>query len=255
MAAVARAESATSAGVRVLAARYDLGDPAVEQLLALLRLLAEDPQAPTAITGPRRILDDHLADSLVSLELECVRDAGSLVDLGSGAGVPALPLAIALPQASVTLVESSSRKCAFIARAVGACGLDNVELVHARAEAWPEGIGGSELATARALAPLEVVVEYAAPLLRLGGTLVAWRGKRDSEAEAAATVAAEAVGMAPGPIVAVTPYPGARNRHLHVMSKVMETPKGFPRRPGLAQKRPLSGLSTRAGAQSDRDQR
>ena len=219
------------------------------------RLLAEDPQAPTAIRDRRRILDDHLADSLVALELEPVRAARSLVDLGSGAGVPGLPLAVALPHASVTLLESAARKCAFIERAVGACGLDNVEVVHARAEAWPEGIGRFEVATARALALLDVVVEYAAPLLTLGGTLVAWRGKREPEAEAAATAAGAAIGMEPGAVLAVAPYSGARHRHLHLISKVMDTPEGFPRRPGLAQKRPLSGLSGASGDRSDRLQR
>jgi 16S rRNA (guanine527-N7)-methyltransferase len=93
--------------------------------------------------------------------------------------------------------------------------------------------------TARALGPLEVVVEYAAPLLVIGGTLVVWRGRRDPAAEAAAACAAGAVGLEPGPIVPVRPYPTAQSRHLHLMSKVTSTPSGFPRRPGMALKRPL----------------
>jgi 16S rRNA (guanine527-N7)-methyltransferase len=189
------------------------------------------------------VLDDHLADSLVALELPEVRGARTLADLGSGAGVPGLPLAIAVPEATVTVVESSVRKCAFLERAVTACGLGNVGIEHARAEAWLEGLGRFDVVTARALAPLEVVVEYAAPLLVLGGMLVAWRGKRDRDAEAAAAAAAALIGMAPGAVLAVTPYDGAHNRHLHLMSKVMDTPDGFPRRPGMALKRPLSGLS------------
>ena len=131
----------------------------------------------------------------------------------------------------------------------------NVEVVHARAESWPEGIARFDVATARALAPLEVVVEYAAPLLVVGGALVAWRGKREPEAESAAAAGAPLVGMAPGPVFAVTPYEGAQNRHLHLMSKVMETPEGFPRRPGMALKRPLSGLSGRSRPWSDRVRR
>jgi 16S rRNA (guanine527-N7)-methyltransferase len=96
-----------------------------------------------------------------------------------------------------------------------------------------------DLVTARALAPLEVVVEYAAPLLRIGGTLVVWRGQRDREAEDAAAKAAEVVGIEVGQVRTVHPYPTARNRHLYLMSKVMETPSRFPRRPGFAMKRPL----------------
>jgi 16S rRNA (guanine527-N7)-methyltransferase len=241
--------------VRKLAARHGLPDGAAQQLQILLELLADDPLAPTAIKGRQRVLDDHLADSLVALDLPEIRAAGTIADLGSGAGLPALPLAIALPTASVTAVESSARKCAFVERAVAACRLANVDVAHARAEAWPAGIGRFDVVTARALASLEVVVEYAAPLLVLGGTLVAWRGKRDPDAEAAADAAGALIGMAPGAVLPVTPYPGAHDRHLHVMSKVMETPEGFPRRAGKALKRPLSGLSGPPGSGSDRVRR
>ena len=128
------------------------------------------------------------------------------------------------------------RKCEFLDRAVRTCELGNVDVVHARIEEWAASM---DLVTARALAPLEVVVEYAAPLLRIGGTLVVWRGQREPESEAAAEKAAEIVGIEVGEILAVRPYPAARNRHLHLMSKVMETPTRFPRRPGIAMKRPL----------------
>ncbi|HEY1590374.1 MAG TPA: 16S rRNA (guanine(527)-N(7))-methyltransferase RsmG [Solirubrobacteraceae bacterium] len=241
--------------VRALVARYALPESAGEQLRTLLGLLADDPLAPTAIRHRDRVLDDHLADSLVALEVPSVRDARVVVDLGSGAGIPALPLAIALPEARVTVVESSGRKCAFVVRAAAECGLDNIEVVHARVEDWPAGLGRFDLASARALAPLEVVIEYAAPLLVVGGTLVAWRGKREPDAEAAAEAAAPVVGMAPVAVLAVTPYEGARNRHLHLLSKVMETPEGFPRRPGMALKRPLSGLSGPPRPRSDRIRR
>ncbi len=236
------ADAAEPDGVRRLAVRHGLPDPAAERLGALLGLLADDPLAPTAIRDRPRVLDDHLADSLVALELPEIRGARTLADLGSGAGLPGLPLAIALPEATVAAVESSARKCAFIERAAAACGLENVEVEHARVEAWPEGLGRFEVVTARALASLEVLVEYAAPLLVVGGTLVAWRGKRDPEGDAAAAAAAALIGMAPGAVLAATPYAGAHSRHLHLMSKVMETPQGFPRRPGMALKRPPSGL-------------
>ena len=222
-----------------LAQRYDLPAESVERLRTLHRLLVEDPLAPTAVREPRKVIDDHLADSLVALELDAVRAAGTLADLGSGAGVPGLPLAIALPGAKVALVESAARKCAFLERAIVGCGLANARPVHARAESWPEGIEAFDVVTARALAPLEVVAEYAAPLLVVGGTLVVWRGQRDPAAEAAAARAAGALGLEPGQIVPVKPYPAAQSRHLHLMSKVTPTPSEFPRRPGMALKRPL----------------
>jgi 16S rRNA (guanine527-N7)-methyltransferase len=254
-ATVSAADDSEPDRVRELAVRYRLPEPASEQLRILLGLLVDDPLAPTAIRDRGRALDDHLADSLVALGLPEIRHARAMADLGSGAGLPGLPLAIALPDTTVTVVESSGRKCAFVERAVAACGLGNVEVEHARAEAWPDGLGRFDLVIARALAPLEVVVEYAAPLLAVGGTLVAWRGKRDPDAEASAAAAAALIGLEPGAVRAVTPYDGAHNRHLHLMSKVMETPEGFPRRPGMALKRPLSGLSRRPRSESDRVRR
>ena len=221
--------------VQTLASRYALNAPATERLRALLRLLTEDPLAPTAVTAGHAV-NDHLADSLVALEFEQVRSAQTLADLGSGAGLPGLPLAIALPEATVHLVESAARKCSFLKRAVEECELQNVEVVHARIEQWAASV---DLVTARALAPLEVVVEYAAPLMRVGGTLVVWRGQRDPGAEHAAAKAAEILGIEIGDVHAVHPYRGVRNRYLHLMSKVMETPSRFPRRPGIAAKRPL----------------
>ena len=205
----------------------------------LYDVLVDDPLAPTAVRDPVKVIDDHLADSLVALELPEARAARDIADLGSGAGVPGLPLAIALPQASVVLVESASRKCAFLERTIAACELTNARVVHTRVESWSEGLAAFDLVTARALAPLEVVVEYAAPLLAVGGTLVAWRGRRDPDAEQAAARAAAEVGLEPGEITRMQPYRGAEARYLHLMSKVTETPSGFPRRPGMARKRPL----------------
>lgn len=235
-------------GLAALAERYGLDDVAVEQLRTLGGLLVGDPLAPTTVRDPERVRDDHLADSLVALELPQVRASSSIADLGAGAGLPGLALAVALRQSEVWLVESNRRKCEFIERAAAAMGLANARVVNARAESWPEGRSRVELVTARALAPLDVVAEYAAPLLVVGGRLVAWRGKREPEVEAHAAIAAEILGLAVDEPVRVRPYDGAAHRYLHVMSKVMETPERFPRRDGMARKRPL-------GTTSDRDRR
>lgn len=231
--------------LRTLTERYGLSDGQRDQLDALLERVAGDPEAPTTVTDRAGILRDHLADSLVALELPEVRDASAIADLGAGAGFPGLPLAIALPGARVSLVESNGRKCAFIAAAIEATSVTNAAAVHARAESLPDGLEASDLVTARALAPLAVVAEYAAPLLAAGGSLVAWRGRRDPEDEAAAARAAAELGLEPGTVTRVEPYPGALHRHLHVMRKVAPTPNRFPRRPGMARKRPLGGASDR----------
>ena len=229
----------TKNSIARLCARFGLPAGIDLQLGVLLRLLTTDPLAPTNLRDPVRAVQDHLADSLVSLDLEQVTGASRIADLGSGAGVPGLPLAIALPGAEVVLLESSVRKCEFIARAIEACELSNASAVPARAEAWPEGLGRFELVTARALGPLGVVAEYAAPLLELGGALLVWRGRRDPADEASGARAAAELGLEVHDPRRVEPYPGAANRHLQLMIKTSPTPSRFPRRPGIARKRPL----------------
>jgi 16S rRNA (guanine527-N7)-methyltransferase len=222
-----------------LAARFNLPAAAVDSLAGLVRLVAADPHAPTTVRTPEAILRDHVADSLVALQLPSVARASAVADLGSGAGFPGIPLAIALPTSTVALVESSARKCDFLQRAVTAAGVRNARIVHARIEEWADGTESCDLVTARALASLPVLAEYAAPLLRVGGALIAWRGQRDSEEEAAAERAAGELGLEVLEPVLVHPYPQARNRHVHVMVKRTETPARFPRRAGIAAKRPL----------------
>ncbi|HEY2161889.1 MAG TPA: 16S rRNA (guanine(527)-N(7))-methyltransferase RsmG [Solirubrobacteraceae bacterium] len=222
-----------------LVRRYDLPAGAAGRLCALAELLEHDEHAPSAVRDPRAAVDVHLADALVALELAEVRAAEAIADLGSGAGFPGLPLAVALPQARLALVEANARKAAYLERAVKVTGLAAVEVVNTRVEAWRDGLAACDLVVARALAPLPVVVEYAAPLLKMGGALVVWRGRSDAEAESAGAAAAEVVGLRAAAPMRVEPFPGAEHRYLHLMSKVRDTPDRFPRRPGVALKRPL----------------
>lgn len=222
-----------------LAACHGLAADRREALARLLELLRADPAAPTTLRDPATAVDAHLADALVALELEQVRTARRIADLGAGAGFPGLVLAAALPDARVALVEANRRKCAFLERAVAGMGIGNVEIVAERAESWPDGIDSRDLVTARALAALPVVVEYAAPLLVLGGALVAWKGRRDALEEADGLAAAGATGLEPRDVRAVEPWIGAEHLHLHLYVKVASTPNRYPRRPGMASKRPL----------------
>jgi 16S rRNA (guanine527-N7)-methyltransferase len=187
-----------------------------------------------------------VADSLSGLEVEELVAARRIADLGAGAGFPGLVLAAALPRARVDLVESAARKCAVIERLARAAEIENARAVRARAEEWaaaPAVAGGGALAydavTARALGSPALIAEYAAPLLREGGVLVSWRGERDGEAERAGAAAAADLGMEVEEVRPVTPFAGARNRHLHLLRKTAPTPPRFPRRAGVAAKRPL----------------
>jgi 16S rRNA (guanine527-N7)-methyltransferase len=175
----------------------------------------------------------------VALELEVVREAAAVADIGSGSGFPGVALAAALPRARVWLVESRRGRCAYLEALCAAAELGNARAVCVRAEEWREGMGANDVVLARALGPQAVVLEYAAPLLRRGGALVDWRGRRDRREEDAATRAARELGLQCAEVRQVLPFPGAHARHLHLYVKVRDTPRGYPRRVGLARRRPL----------------
>jgi 16S rRNA (guanine527-N7)-methyltransferase len=205
----------------------------------VLRVLEADEHAPTAVRDAARAAEVHVADSLAALDLDAFSVARRIADLGSGAGFPGLALAIALPGVEVSLVESQRRKCDFLERVCAAASIENVRVVCARAEEWRDGAARNDVVMARALAPQPVVLEYAAPLLRVGGTLVDWRGRREELEEQAADRAATALGLKRLEIRRVTPFEQATDHHLHVFAKAQATPSRFPRRAGIARKRPL----------------
>ena len=142
-----------------------------------------------------------------------MRDARRIADLGSGAGWPGFALAAALPEARVALVDSASRHCRYLARAAEDAGVTNVDVVHARAEGWPAGIGAHDLVTARALAALPVLCEYAAPLLADGGSLVAWKGAVTPEEAADGAAAAARARPRAGRGAARDAVPGRARAH------------------------------------------
>lgn len=223
-----------------LVAEFELPEGSGRRLRALLDAVERDPTAPTTVVDPVRGVEVHIADALDGLRVSAVREARAVADVGAGAGFPGLVLAVALPRARVSLVESVGKKCEFMRRAAVAAQLMNVEVVRARAEDWPEGIERHDVVTARAVAPLSVLVEYAAPLLALDGRLVAWKGAHDPVEEADGRAAASATGLEQIETISVPSRPCAAHRLLHVYAKVSRTPARFPRRPGMARKRPIS---------------
>jgi 16S rRNA (guanine527-N7)-methyltransferase len=225
--------------VEQLALERRLPKGASQQLLALLDQLASDRYAPSSITVPSRAVDVHLADSLSAVELAPVRAARRIADIGSGAGFPGLVLATALPRARVALIESAGRKCEYLSRACAAASIANASVVHSRAESWSDGLACHDLVTARAVGPLALLCEYAAPLLVVGGTLVAWKGALGDAERVDAEQAAAQLGLEPAGTVRTEPYAGSADHHLVMYAKVTDTPDRFPRRPGAARKRPL----------------
>ena len=228
-----------------LGRRYGIPPAGLTALHAILALQAEDPTASTTVTDPAEAADRHVADSLVAVDLPAVRHARRIADLGSGAGWPGLALAAALPDMQVALVDGAIRHCRYLERAVATGRLENVDVVHARAEEWPEGLNANDVVAARALAALPVLCEYAAPLLADGGMLVAWKGAVDQDEASDGATAAALLGLEPVEVLAVDPYPAAERRTLHLYRKVAPTPERFPRRAGMALKRPLVRRSSR----------
>lgn len=216
-------------------------DPAArEALTKVLELLAVERASVSSVTDPQRAWQVHVADSLTGLEFSALRDAPSIADIGSGAGFPGLVLAVALPAAQLDLIESVGRKCEFIQRAIEAAGIDNARVINARSEDLAAGEAREAYAavTARAVGRLSTLAELASPLLRDGGVLVAWKGKRDEDEELQLGRAAEGLAMEPEEIRHVGPYAGSEHRHLHLLRKRGSTPDDLPRRPGIAKKRP-----------------
>ena len=218
----------------------DLAPATARVLEVLAGRLATDPHAPTAVTEPARVAAVHIQDSLLGLDVEAVARASRIADIGSGAGLPGLVIAAALPGARVDLVESAGRKSEWIAAAAAAMELENARAITARAEEWAaaEGRDAYDVVLVRALDSLPVLVEYAAPLLGLGGTLVAWKRNLDEAERRAGASAAAVLGMEPrsrGPGKAP-----AGTTELVLYEKRAPTPPGYPRRPGRARKRPLA---------------
>jgi 16S rRNA (guanine527-N7)-methyltransferase len=209
-------------------------------LTEVLDLLAVERASVSSVTDPGRAWRVHVDDSLSGLVVGGLADAARIADIGSGAGFPGLPLAVALPGAEVDLIESVGRKCEFIRRAAAAARIDNARVVQMRSEELAAGAGREsyDAVTARAVGRLSTLAELASPLLREGAVLVAWKGRRDPEEEAELDRAADGLAMRPVEILPVGPFAGSRHRHLHVIEKAGPTPAGLPRRAGMAKKRP-----------------
>ena len=218
-------------------------DELLRRLTPVLELLAADPASLSSVRDPERAWKVHVEDSLSGLEL--VGSPERIADLGSGAGFPGLVLAAALPTTSVDLIESVGRKAEFIERAIAAGGYDNARALARRSEEWAAAAdpdGGREaydVVTARAVGRLATLAELASPLLREGGALVAWKGRRDADEEAELERAAAALAMEPERVEAVGERAGSRHRHIYRVRKSGPTPASLPRRPGMAKKRPL----------------
>ncbi|HTT94740.1 MAG TPA: 16S rRNA (guanine(527)-N(7))-methyltransferase RsmG [Solirubrobacterales bacterium] len=220
-----------------------LTDAGRRSLETVLELLAAERASVSSVVD-ERAWKVHVEDSLTGLEVPELREASRIADIGSGAGFPGLVLATSLPLARVDMIESVGRKTAFIERAAAAAGIADAVAITARAEDVARvepPAGGREsydVVTARAVGRLSTLAELASPLLREGGVLVAWKGRRDEGEEAQMARAGASLAMTPESILDVGGRAGSEHRHLHVLRKSGPTPADLPRKSGMAKKRP-----------------
>jgi 16S rRNA (guanine527-N7)-methyltransferase len=237
----------TRAALDRVAAAHALGDDQVEALERYVDLLLGWRRANvTGLTDPVAVVDTLIGDSLALLALPELqgRAGGAWLDLGAGAGIPGVPLAVALPEVRITLLDAVAKKCAFLEEAVGVAGLTGrATVVCARSErhAAPGAPGREayDVVLARAVSEMAVVVELAAPLLASGGLLLASKTRRALEEEGpAAEAAAARCGLAAAPPLPLVASP-LDEGVCAVYRKVAPAPDWLPRREGMATKRPL----------------
>jgi 16S rRNA (guanine527-N7)-methyltransferase len=199
----------------------------------------------TTITGYEEVQLKHFLDSLSCLQvLDNVPADVKCIDIGAGAGFPGLPLKIVRPQMRVTLLESTGKKTLFLEHLVQELALGGVDVVKVRAEELgrhPDHREASHVALARAVARLPVLVEYALPLVEVGGVFVAQKGDEVKDEVEAASTAIELLGGRLREVITVALPRSDVARHLVVIEKATPTPERYPRRPGMPAKRPLLG--------------
>jgi 16S rRNA (guanine527-N7)-methyltransferase len=196
----------------------------------------------TAIDDPEKVRVKHFLDSLSAYLALQNTSVERVIDIGTGAGFPGLPLKILCPQIKLTLVESVGKKAKFCQHIVNKLGLENVDIIRERAEVIGKNDSFREQydwAVARAVALMPIVMEFLLPLVRVGGRVLAMKGE---SGPAEAHSADRAIGILGGHLQRLIPVtlPGVvEQRYLVVVEKIATTPERYPRRAGIPAKRPL----------------
>ena len=218
-----------------------------ERFRRLTQLLLEwnEKLSLTSITEPERIAIEHYLDSVAPLAFNLIGEETAVVDVGTGAGFPGLPLAIMCPKVSFTLIDATRKKVTYLQSVCSELGLTNIEVVWGRAEelahqkAFREGF---DVAVARAFGALDIVWECTIPFVKVGGIAIAYKGpKVDEELEIGKLTAPLVGGKVETVHKFILPTSELR-RTLVIARKVESTHHRFPRRPGIPEKRPLRSL-------------
>jgi 16S rRNA (guanine527-N7)-methyltransferase len=196
----------------------------------------------TAIRDVAGIRTKHFLDSFSCVLAWKANPPANLVDMGSGAGFPGIPLKIIYPNTKVTLVESVGKKAMFCQHIVSLLGLEGVNVINSRAEdlgQMREHRERYDWGIARAVANMRVLAEYLLPLVQVGGTMLAQKGESGPAEVHTAEKVIKLLGGEVRQLLSVT-LPGVvEERHLVLVDKVAATPPGYPRKPGIPTKKPL----------------
>ena len=196
----------------------------------------------TALTAPEDVAVKHIIDSLTAYDAALFDGARTLIDVGTGAGLPGIPLAVYAPHLTVTLLDALNKRVRFLTEVTASMGLQNVRCIHARAEEaarTPEHRAAYDIVVSRAVARLPVLLEYTLPFVRVGGTLLALKGRAYAEEQKEARRAAEVLG---GGRITARPVhlPGLDDvRAILTVTKERQTPAAYPRGGGAPARRSL----------------
>ena len=196
----------------------------------------------TALTAPEDVAVKHIIDSLTAYDAALFDGARTLIDVGTGAGLPGIPFAVYAPHLTVTLLDALNKRVRFLTEVTAAMGLQNVRCIHARAEEaarTAEHRAAYDIAVSRAVARLPVLLEYTLPFVRVGGTLLALKGRAYAEEQKEARRAAEVLG---GGRITARPVhlPGLDDvRAILTVTKERQTPAAYPRGGGAPTRRPI----------------
>ncbi|MGN0950657.1 MAG: 16S rRNA (guanine(527)-N(7))-methyltransferase RsmG [Mitsuokella sp.] len=196
----------------------------------------------TAITEEHEVAVKHMVDSLTAYDTSLFQDGVSVIDVGTGAGFPGLPLKIFCPGIKLTLMDSLNKRVKFLQTVVTELGLQNVECVHARAE---EGARNQkyreqfDIAVSRAVARLPILCEYCLPFIKKGGHFLALKGRAYAEEAEEAKKAIKVMGGSHTEVREVHLPDLEDKRAIIIVTKTMPTPKAYPRKAGTPAKNPL----------------
>lgn len=221
-----------------------LTDSQVTQFLNYESLLVEwnKHMNLTGITESQAIYDKHFADSLTCLKTDKIIKGAKIIDVGTGAGFPGMPIKIYRPDVEMTLLDSLNKRINFLKAVADENDIDGIHFIHGRAEDYGQNLDFREqydIVVSRAVAELPVLLEYCTPFLKVGGYFIAQKGKKCEEELSLAAHAIEVLNLKVEEVLSVETSEATKDHYLIVIKKIESTDSKYPRRAGKPIKKPL----------------